>query len=469
MTRTAQSNRGKTNRPKPQRLAALALTTALATAALTGCTTNAAPPAGISASKAQVALERGDSGEAVEHAEAAVLAQPRNAQFRAVLGAAYMEAGRFESAATSFQDAMSLGGNSPRNALSLALAETAVGRYTKAAAVLDDWRDALDPADLGLALALAGQPERGAQVLANALRAGQNTSKVRQNLAYAYALSGDWRAARLMAAEDVPPDQINQRIGEWARSVQPEMYQARVATLLGAPLVSDPGQPVALALVNNPSSEQLAAEAAALAYPAPEQQLAAAAPAPAGELAPVDPTPHVAVVQPPVVAPATVQAAFAAPAPAGASPAQITESMVAFISQPVVQKMPARYGAEVEPRRSSKGVTQVAAKRATAPAPVRADGSHLIQLGSFLSREGARRAWGIYAERYDNLDRYRMVITEARVRGKTYYRVSAGGFQSADALSMCSTVKAGGEGCIAWAQGRPLPGAVDRGVRMARR
>lgn len=461
MTRTA-----KTQRPKARRLAALALTTALATTAMTGCTTNAAPPAGVSASKAQAALENGESGEAVAHAEAAVLAQPRNAQFRAVLGAAYLEAGRFQSAATSFQDAMSLGDNSPRTALSLALAETALGRYDRASALLDDWRDDLDPADLGLALALAGQPERGAQVLANALRSGQNTPKVRQNLAYAYALGGDWRAARLMAAEDVPPDEINQRIGQWARSVQPEMYQARVANLLDAPLVRDPGQPVMLALVNNPSSQQLAAEAAALAQPAPEQQFAQAAPA--GELAPIDTAPQLAVAQPAVVQPETVKAAFAAPAPAGASPAQITESMVAFISEPVVQKMPARYGAEVAPRHSSKGVTRVAQREAT-PAPVRADGGHLVQLGSFSSREGARRAWGIYAERYPDLDRYRMVITEARVRGKTYFRVSAGGFRSADARSMCSTVKARGEGCIAWAEGRPLPGAVDTGVRMARR
>jgi len=98
-----------------------------------------------------------------------------------------------------------------------------------------------------------------------------------------------------------------------------------------------------------------------------------------------------------------------------------------------------------------------------------ADGKHLVQLGSFASREGARRAWGIYAREYPGLDRYRMVITEAQVRGKTYYRVSAGGLERADARSMCSTVKARGQGCFAWAEGRPLPGAVDTGVRMARR
>lgn len=463
MTRTTTTNR----------LVAVALTSALATTALTGCTTQAAPRADLSANKAQTALAKGNEDAAVAHAEAAVHAEPRNAGYRAMLGAAYLKAGRFQSAATSFQDAMALGDNSPRTALSYSLAQTAVGNYPKALAVLDDWRDDLDPADLGLALALAGQPDRGAQVLANALRGGQNTPKVRQNLAYAYALQGNWRAARLMAAEDVPSDQLDERIGEWAQAVRPEMYQARVARLLGAPVVRDPGQPVALALANNPGSEQLAAEAAALAQPAsPPAAAPAAAPAPAladarqgAELPPVEPAPQLAVANPRVEKPTDVESAFAAPAPSGATPAQITKSVVAFISEPVVQKMPARYGAEApRPARA-----RVAAAGTDAPRFERADGKHLVQLGSFSSREGARRAWGIYARTYPDLDRYRMVITEARVRGKTYYRVSAGGLQSAEARSVCSTVKARGEGCIQWAEGRPLPGAVDSGVRMARR
>ncbi|WP_338445412.1 SPOR domain-containing protein [Pelagerythrobacter marensis] len=454
---------------KTRRLVALALTSALATTALTGCTTQSAPRADLSAAKAQTALEKGKEGTAVAHAEAAVRAEPRNRQYRAVLGAAYLKAGRFQSAATSFQDAMSLGDNSPRTALSYVLAEIAVGNYPKALAVLDDWRDDLDPADLGLALALAGQPERGANVLANALRGGQNTAKVRQNLAYAYALQGNWRAARLMAAEDVPPDQIDQRIGEWAQAVQPEMYQARVARLLGAPVVRDPGQPIALALDNNPGSEQLAAEAAALAPPsgelAPKQASGAQVAYAAAELPPAEPAPQLAVAPTRVETPSDVQSAFAAPAPSGATPAQITESVIAFISEPVVQKMPARYGVEAPAR----GTARAAAEKAPTPAKKDVDGGHLVQLGSFSSREGARRAWGVYASTYPNLDRYRMVITEARVRGKTYYRVSAGGLESAEARSMCSTVKARGEGCIAWAEGRPLPGATGDGVRMARR
>ncbi len=81
------------------------------------------------------------------------------------------------------------------------------GRNRDAVAILDDWRDAIPVADLGLALALAGEPTRGSAILADALRNGENTPKLRQNLAYAYALDGRWREARIMMMQDVPADQ----------------------------------------------------------------------------------------------------------------------------------------------------------------------------------------------------------------------------------------------------------------------
>ena len=62
-----------------------------------------------------------------------------------------------------------------------------------------------------------------------------------------------------------------------------------------------------------------------------------------------------------------------------------------------------------------------------------------------------------------------MVITEAVVRGKNYWRVSAGGFARAESQAMCGSVRAGGNGCFAWAEGRPLPGAIATGIRMALR
>src|SRR5262245_35023549 len=213
----------------------LALPTAIAGALLSGCTASSAAPANVSASRAEAARAAGKHEQAIDLAEAAVLAEPRNPAYRAMLGSAYMDAGRFASAATSFDDSMQLGDNSARTALSLALALTGEGKHAEAAALLNDWEGEIATADLGLALALAGQPDRGAYLMGNAIRAGENTPKMRQNLAYAYALGGRWREARLMAEQDIPADQVGARIAEWAQTAQPEAWQTRVANLLDVP------------------------------------------------------------------------------------------------------------------------------------------------------------------------------------------------------------------------------------------
>ena len=469
MTRTANRNR----------MIALVASTALATMVLGGCTTNAAPSANLSASKAEAMLAKGKADQAVEHAEAAVLAEPRNGAYRAMLGAAYMEAGRFQSAATSFHDAMTLGDETPRTALSYALALTAAGDSMRALSLLDEWRDDIPASDLGLAVALAGRPEHGAQILANALRAGENTPKVRQNLAYAFALGGNWLQARIMASEDVPADQVEARLAQWAADSGPQAQSARVASLLGVKIAPDVGQPAQLALANNPSIEQLAAQAAGEAVPVNDTQYAYDAELPA--LAPTGESPVVAVAQaaPAPAAPASFEQAFAAPAPTGATPAQMVEAATRFVSNPVVQEAPARIlpvadtsetarrvtgrvaGSSIAPRASSSMIDQGRSAPRT--------GDHLVQLGSFSTEAGAKRAWGIYAKRYPQLSGYDMVITQAVVRGKTYWRVSAGGLAKGDARTVCSSVKARGNGCIAWAAGNPLPGAIEVGVRMASR
>lgn len=479
---------------RTSRTMALVAGTALASMALAGCTTKAAPRADLSASQAELALKKGKADKAIEHAEAAVLADGRNPAYRATLGSAYLEAGRFASAMPSFDDAMKLGDTSPRTALSYALAASAAGQQQSARAVLVDWRDSIPATDLGLAMALAGDPNQGVQILANAIRSGDNTPKTRQNLAYAYALAGNWQAARLMAGQDVPGDQLNARMTKWADMARPEDANARVASLLGTKAdATDPGQPIQLALGNHPNAEQLAAEAAAYAAPEPQaapapvlahnggelpalnqtaatpraapaasvaQASAAAVPVAQASAAAAQPAPALAVAEPQPTRPRTFETAFSTPTPTGASAPQMMESAIAFASRPVVQRAPARYGA-VTPKSEAERIASRTAKLG--------NGNHLIQLGSFLSEQGARRAWGVYAKKYPELSNYDMVITEAKIRGKHYYRVSAGGFASAGANSMCSTMKARGQGCFKWAQGKPLPGAVSNGVRMASR
>jgi tetratricopeptide (TPR) repeat protein len=446
------------------RMVGFAVSTALAAGLLTGCATQSAPRADLSASRAEAALAKGKTQEAIAHAEAAVQAQPRNAAYRATLGSAYLDSGRFASAETTLNDAMKLGDNSARTALSLALALDGQAKYDQAAALLNDWEKQIAPSDLGLAYSMSGQPRRGIEILTDAIRGGDNTAKTRQNLAYSYALAGRWREARIMASQDVPANQVGDRMAEWAQMVQPQAWQARVATIVGAPVgVVDEGQPVRLALANNPGVEQLASEAAAAAQPKAELAdvsapvAGAQAKAPASELPAVaEPAPQLAVASAPVATPAApsdFKAAFSSYAPpAAATPANARPRVV---EEPVVQTLALR--------------NAPAAKAAHAAEPRQASGTHLIQLGSFASEQGARRAWGIYVKHYPQLAEHQMVLTQAVVRGKHYWRVSAGGFGLASSQSMCGRVKSTGQGCFAYAEGRPLPGAVDTGTRLALR
>ena len=162
---------------------ALFATAAIATVALPASEASAAPRAEVSYNKAEKALEKGKITKAIRYAEEAVQAEPRNGSYRALLGTVYLEAGRYNSAAQSFADALELGDTDSRTVLSYALTSTAVGKGKQALKELREWESALDPADAGLAIALAGDPKRGVFVLTNALRAGQNSAKVRQNLA----------------------------------------------------------------------------------------------------------------------------------------------------------------------------------------------------------------------------------------------------------------------------------------------
>jgi Flp pilus assembly protein TadD len=435
---------------------ALAVSTAIAALALTGCMTAAAPRAEVSFSKAQLALQKGQVDKAIAHAEAAVLADPRNPGARALLGAAYLESGRFQSAATSFGDALDLGDENPRTVLSYALAKTALGEGRAAVAVLDEYAKLIDPADLGLALALAGEPERGVHVLVNAVRGSeQTTPKLRQNLAYTYALAGNWRAARVMAEEDVPADQVDVRLTQWAATAAPEQSQQRVATLLNINPRADAGQPAQLALANFPADDVLFAEAAKQAPAA----VVAEAPAPVAAPAPI------AVAAKATPAPATTFAeAFATPAPT-IQTVSVADASVRYVSNPVVQPLPNR-----AVRAASQSPDADSNRRiATTAASDTGVGSHLVQLGAYNSKIEAERGWTVLQSKFPQLKAHTLVITEAVVNGRTFWRVAAEGFGPKSAKVLCGTVKSAGRGCFTYAAASPPAGAVQRDVRMAAR
>jgi len=181
------------------------------------------------ATRALFALNANDFATAITLAERAVEYSPRDAGFRALLGNAYFGGGRFASAEAAYRDSLSLAPNQPQVALRRVLVTIAQGRHAEALDFLQSSRNLFDPADYGLALALAGQPREAVNVLEAAARATDAEPRVRQNLALAYALSGDWAAARTVASQDLSADLVD------GRSAQLLVTQALDALLNSMP------------------------------------------------------------------------------------------------------------------------------------------------------------------------------------------------------------------------------------------
>lgn len=433
---------------------------ALALAALlSGCATgerkavagNAAAPskAGL-AMRALAALQSGNFATAVKFAEEAVQHSPGQAPFRAVLGNAYFGAGRFASAAAAYRDSLSLDAGQPNVVLKLALAEIAQGKNAQALADLEVARPQLDAADYGLAIALAGQPADAVAVLGQAARLPGADARLRQNLALAHALSGDWTMARTIAAQDVPPDQLDSRIQQWMAMAAPKRASDQVAALTGITPAADPGQPVHLALNKAQSAPRLAQAA-----PMPPQ-VAAVIPAAAPEsyVAPqpveyVEPEAQVAPMVaelPPAPAPQmpTIVEAMHAAAPAALADTQVAQVLTqpAAQAESPVAPVPARF-------ESKPSVAKLLAASARKPERASGRSNSVVQLGAYGSVYRVMTAWNQFARRYDSLNRYMPVTMPFETADGTVYRLSVKGFASVnEAQQLCSALKGKGASCF---------------------
>lgn len=379
--------------------------------ASTGISTKSDRNAADLAARADAALKARDGARAVDLAEEAVALSPRNPDHRALLGQAYLAAGRFASASTAFRDAIALSPAFGRAALSLALAEIAQGRDHAARDALSQARGLVPDADYGLALALAGERDSAIAILETAARAEDASAKTRQNLALAYALAGRWKESHNVAAQDVPADDLPARMAEWAQFARPQAASDQVAALLGVKPVADPGQPAQLALAPE-AAEPVAV--AAVARPAPV-------------VAPVEAAPEMAEAK-----------------------ARAAESI--FLAAPVAAPAPVMRTASLPAAKPVKPVMQLAAVRPNAQVrpPQAKRGNFVVQLGAFSSAGRAEAAWGRYSARSRLLGGYapssmRFVApTQA-----TVYRLSVGGFTSrAEASALCRQIKAGGGDCF---------------------
>lgn len=429
------------------------------------------------ADKATQALKRDKTDEAIRYAETAVALMPGEGSYRALLGRAYLASGRFESARTALIDSLSLDGANGGAALNLSLAQIATGDWAGARATLDAHQDTIAVRDRGLALALAGDPEGAVTVLQAAVREPDADATTRQNLALALALAGRWAESKVVAAVDVAPGELNDRMMQWLAFAQPQGAADQVAALLGVTPVLDQGLPTGLALGPRPGVDVAAGDPVDRFMPGtpgadtpaqtavadePDDVMVAAATAEAPEPAAVDSAPDAELVA------AAVEASAALAAP-------VRSRIIFAARQEVVQPIPAsvpmslaRKPAPVTPVSKANVPAMLAAlptsgpersvrkpgrparagEQMTAVAAKPAGGSWYVQLGAFDNEAVAQARWGVLSRSVGVLAGHQPHGVQARVNGATYYRLSVGGFARQDAVEMCGALRRGGGRCF---------------------
>ncbi|MBW4329586.1 tetratricopeptide repeat protein [Stakelama sp. CBK3Z-3] len=384
------------------------------------------------AQKADRMMTRGKYEKAVGYAEQAVAYAPRDAVNRALLGQAYLKAGRFVSATQALNDTLVLDPGNGHAALSLALAQTATGDWDGARHTLETNRDVIAPGDRGLALALAGDPNGAISILSQAARGATASPTARQNLALALALAGRWREAKAVASIDVAPGELNDRMMEWAAFAKPKSASDQVAALLGVVPVADSGQPVRLALKD--SDTQLAA-----VTPVDPAQASNPAPAPA----PAPDADSDAMLAKAMETPAV--------APMAHLPAEKGPAISFAPRREIVQQLPASYHATAPAVAQAASVgakPESVASARTAQARELAEGNYYVQLGAYRNAAVAHDAWGRIKARHQSVAALTPSGMNATVHGRDFYRLSVGGFTRVDAVRLCGKVKSAGGQCF---------------------
>jgi Flp pilus assembly protein TadD len=373
--------------------------------------------------RAIAALNANNVPMAIDFAERAVAKTPGDAGLRALLGNAYFAGGRFQSAEAAFRDSLALDGNQPQVALKYALVEIALGKNNQATAFLNANRGLLDPSDYGLALALAGHTAQAIAVLDPAARRPGADATIRQNLALAHALAGEWDEAKIIAAQDVPATQLDTRIHQWMQLANPTHAADQVAALVGVtPAAADAGLPVQLALTKG---DTRVTEAAA---PAPQVakgfQLSA----------PVVPAAASQATAAPVVAVAP------APPPVRPTLATLAATVVSEAKTVLASVLPQGSFSTAQPAKTS---VRRATARASGKSPT------VVQLGAYGSPQRVLTAWNGAARKYATLKAYKPMSARFASPKGTFYRLSVQGFNSlGEANSLCNSLRRSGGSCF---------------------
>lgn len=415
--------------------------------------------------QAEEAMRRQDFAEALTHIENGVALSPSDVGYRMLLADLYLKNGRFLSAETTFSDVLTLNPGNARAEMNLALVQIALGKNYAATSRLDRLAETAEAGDVGLAFALAGQPQRAIEMLEPAARAAGADARVRQNLALSYALAGDWQKARTTAAQDVAPGELHERIRQWAAFAQPQASWTQVASLLGVTPVEDLGQPTRLALTPVAPAETTAFAAAEIEQPVEAETppvavasealepvaVASASPAPvvtaSAPIAPVETAyapvaPVVLVEVESVPAPLyaeTVRTLVEAPAAIIRASAPVAAPIQAFVS---ARKVPRIAGAS-----ETKAIREAKASR------------FVVQIGAYRSPEQVEQAWAKAYKRYPLAGERTPLSTTVVIPGKgTFHRLSVSGFGTpGEAARVCGSIRAKGGACFVRTNAGDIP------------
>ena len=415
------------------------------------------------ATRAMAALSANDVPTAISFAEKAVEKTPDDAGFRGLLGNAYFAGGRFWSAEQAYKDALSIYSNQPQVILKLALVEVALGNNNQAVSFLHAGQSVLDPADYGLAMALAGRTDDALAVLKAAARAKGADARVRQNLALTLALSGDWGNARTVAAQDVPANQLDARLHQWMQLAKPGKPSDQVAALVGVtPAQRDQGQPIRLALVK---PDTRLAQAAPAPRPALKPIQVAQVPAPSAEPLPVQLANDAQIAPAPALAAAPMPqfaVAIAPPAPPPTDPRRVAVKAAAPVvvakaepAAPLTMALIAAAAPEAPsafaafmPKQAAP-VARPAKLRVAAARPAFRNSGPVVQLGAYRSPQYVSAAWNQLTARHPGLRAYLPMRARFDSPKGTFWRLSITGFANQrDAQARCQVLKNRGGKCF---------------------
>jgi len=398
----------------------------------------------------QLQMQQGNLADALALAERMVELAPRDTGYRMLLADLYLKNGRFVSAEAAFGDVLVLDPANSRAGLTRALTMIGQGKNGEAMIELDRLTATASPADVGLAFALAGQPQRAIEMLEPAARAPDANARIRQNLALAYALSGDWQKARVVAAQDLSPAELGRRLQHWASLANPAAPYTQVAALLGVNPVEDAGQPTRLALAPA-ASQQAYAEMEVPAAPAEAGPVQTASAAPVAVGGPVETVSEIMTAayayQPPEHADA-----FSAPVdsnsaevPVAAAPAEATRFAAAvnsLVESPVQVERPVALVAKAP-------LLAFTPIKAGATPRVKSTGRYVVQIGAYRNARQVEQAWA-RAHRHYGFSDNQPLSTTVSIPGKgIFHRLAVAGFEGPmDAARLCQSIRGKGGACF---------------------